>query len=329
MELQAYLSQSQNPWFNQAIEEITFDNIEKNKLVLFIWQNRQSINIGRDQNPWNICNTRHAHQNHVSIVRRQTPGGAIYQDPGHTNFSLMGSTEQLSLSNIEAILQRLLTSLKINASIAQQKEIVANNRKISNTTSITVGDNTLIHSTIRVNTNLSVVDEYMTSNHARALSDVIDNYSNLSELNATITHAVLQRELVNAFCRNYGCEVDTQYIQINPLPPLPGLGEKLHFISSWDWNYGQSPKFCRQIKGRFSWGKVTLTLQVVQGTIIHIQCHSSQRYCALFNNFANRLIGYPYQAKSVMPVICTMMVDFSANHTELLEFANWLENELS
>jgi len=40
------------------------------------------------------------------------------------------------------------------------------------------------------------------------------------------------------------------------------------------------------------------------------------------------MVGYPYQVKSVMPVICTMMVDFGESQHELLQFASWLEKEL-
>ena len=329
MKLLAYLSQSQNPWFNQAIEQHFLESKLKNKAILLLWQNRKSINIGRDQNPWLACNTRHAHQNRVSIVRRQTPGGALYHDPGHTNFALIGRTEQQDSAAIKAILNQLLLSLHVNAIIDQHNEIISHDRKISNTASMSDNGNTLVHSTIRVSSNLSVVDEYMISDSNKPHLDIIDNYSNLCELNSSITHARIQQALIDASSHYFGTEAEINHININPLPPIEGLGEKLHYISSWDWNYGQSPNFSRQIEGHFSWGSVTLNILVMKGTIKQVRCISSQRFSSLFNTFSNRIAGYPYQAKSVMSVICTLLIDFSHSQAELLEFASWLERELA
>lgn len=329
MKLTAYISQSKNPWFNQAAELTFLDNTLKDRVILLVWQNRESINIGRTQNPWFVCNTRQAKQNRVNIIRRQTAGGALYQDPGHSNFSLLSRTEQLPASAIKTILTRMLELLAVNASINQQNEIVIQNRTVSNTASLTENSNTLIHSAIRVNSNLSAIDEYMTSGNRKPRLNVIDNYSNLCEINSAVTHSKLQNALIKASSEYFGSDADINHIDINPLPPIAGLGERYHRISSWDWNYGQSPNFSRHIEKQFSWGKVTLNLQVIQGTIKQIHCSSNQRFTSLFRRFCEKLTGYPYQAKSVMPVICTLLIDFSSNHTELLEFARWLEYELS
>lgn len=329
MELLANLSQSKSPWFNQAVEEVIFDSVLSNKIIMLIWQNRQSISIGRDQNPWHACNIRHAHKNKVSIIRRQTPGGAIYQDPSHTNFSLIGSAEHVGSSEIKVILDKVLTSLQINAGINQQLELITDNRKISNTAVKTLNGNTVIHSAIKVSTNLSTIDEYMNSGRVTTSQNITDNYSNLCELGTTVTHGTLQQALIGAFSECYNSAVKVNQININPLPEFKGLGEKLHLISSWDWNYGQSPTFTHQLEGHFSWGRVNLSIHIIKGTIAYIQCHSAQRYSALFDKFCNRMIGFPFQAKSVMPVICTMMIDFSSKHTVLLDFACWLEKELS
>ena len=46
----------QNPWINLALEEYFLVNHSKNEVVLFLWQNKDTVVIGRNQNPWSECN---------------------------------------------------------------------------------------------------------------------------------------------------------------------------------------------------------------------------------------------------------------------------------
>ncbi|MGF1761153.1 lipoate--protein ligase [Photobacterium sagamiensis] len=330
MELHLYLSKSTNPWFNQAVEDVLFNSLSPGQCVLFVWRNRSSVNIGKDQNPWLVCNTQNVHRKSLSIVRRQTYGGAIYQDPGHTNFSLMGNTNDINTAVVKDILTILIDKLKIKAKCNENNEIVIGKKKISNTATSIVNGNFMQHCTIRVQADLSAVDEFMKRQRTNddETSSIINKYGNLCDSNPLIQHKAIEKALASACREHFSLIPQERILDINPLPDLPGLGTKLHLISSWDWNYGQSPSFHRQLNGRFTWGTIQLDLTIIKGTIAHIHCHTTSRLSILFNTFSDRMIGYPYQAKSVMPVVCTMMVDFGEKQHELLQFASWLENEL-
>ncbi|CAG23240.1 lipoyl protein ligase domain-containing protein [Photobacterium profundum] len=328
MELQTYLSLSTNPWFNQAVEDVLFNSLKKNHAILLIWRNRPSINIGKNQNPWLVCNTQNVHKSNLSIVRRQTYGGAVYQDPGHSNFSIMGDQLAINSTTVNTILTLFLEQLKLIGRVNNNNEIIISEKKISNSVNTIVDSKFLQHCTIRVNTDISVVESF--TNRQYEESDpyrLLQKYGNLSDSKPFINHETIEQALMNACCKHLNVSTEGQRLNINPLPNLPGLGKKLHVISSWDWNYGQSPEFNRQLIGHFSWGKVELDITVIKGTIQYVSFKTPPLFEPILAHFSKVIIGYPYQTKSITSVMGTLMIHFSDSHKALLEFGNWLEKK--
>ncbi|MGF1860908.1 lipoate--protein ligase [Photobacterium profundum] len=328
MELKTYLSLSTNPWFNQAVEDVLFNSLKKNQAILLIWRNRPSINIGKDQNPWLVCNTQNVHKNNLSIVRRQTYGGAVYQDPGHSNFSIMGDQLAINSTTVNTILKLFLEQLNLIGRVNHNNEIIISEKKISNSVNTIVDSKFLQHCTIRVNTDISVVESF--TNRQYEESDpyrLLQKYGNLSNSKPFINHETIEQALMNACCKHLNVSTKGQRLNINPLPSFPGLGKKLHVISSWDWNYGQSPEFNRQLIGHFSWGKVELDITVIKGTIQYVSFKTPSLFEPILAHFTKVIIGYPYQTKSITSVMGTLMIHFSDSHKALLEFGNWLEKE--
>lgn len=49
---------TQNPFRNFAVEEYLMNHVEKGEVILFLWQNRHTVVIGRNQNGWHECNVK-------------------------------------------------------------------------------------------------------------------------------------------------------------------------------------------------------------------------------------------------------------------------------
>ena len=49
------MGDSDNAWHNLAVEALLFETLGESDRVLYLWQNRNTVVIGRHQNAWKEC----------------------------------------------------------------------------------------------------------------------------------------------------------------------------------------------------------------------------------------------------------------------------------
>lgn len=106
-----FRSSSTNPYHNLSIEDYLLRNSDHSSRILFLYTNRPSVVIGRNQNPWLECNLQQFRkglprgkankERHVEglkdrnarapidLVRRRSGGGTVFHDLGNLNYSVI------------------------------------------------------------------------------------------------------------------------------------------------------------------------------------------------------------------------------------------------
>lgn len=94
--LQIYRSTTTNPHLNLSIEHDLLLRTSPDSTVLFLYANRPSIILGRNQNPWLEVHHPLLHrglpppsQPKIDLLRRRSGGGTVFHDQGNANWTVI------------------------------------------------------------------------------------------------------------------------------------------------------------------------------------------------------------------------------------------------
>ena len=121
----------QNPWENLAIEEYLLQEIQPEDMFLFLWQNKNTIVIGKHQNPWIECKISALEIDNITLARRITGGGAVFHDLGNLNFSFIMDRKKFQLEKQLSVILEALKTLNIQAYFQGRNDLLIDQRKFS------------------------------------------------------------------------------------------------------------------------------------------------------------------------------------------------------
>ena len=124
---QIYLSQIHDPYLNLSVEHYLLQKTPPDSTILFLYTNRPSIVIGRNQNPWVEVNMALLRNNplQVDLVRRRSGGGTVFHDRGNVNYSVICPTNLFNRDKHAEMVVRALHDLGlITAKVNERHDIV-------------------------------------------------------------------------------------------------------------------------------------------------------------------------------------------------------------
>ncbi len=231
---------------------------------MYLWQNRRTVVIGQNQNPYSECNVAQLEADGGFLMRRRTGGGAVFHDLGNLNFSFVVPYEMYDTTRQFAVLQRAVESYGLDTEISGRNDVLCQGRKFSGNAFAKGRQQRLHHGTILIRTDVEQLQRYLKVKPAKlqkhGVASVQSRVVNLSELVPEITAQNIIPNLIQAFEAEYGSPLQT--IDFDTLATRSEVQELSAEFASPEWKYGRWQQFEAQRSAQFDWGEVEVDVQV-------------------------------------------------------------------
>lgn len=266
--IQSYRSEGFDPHFNLAAEEHLLRTVAPGCCILYLWQNQNTVVIGRNQNPWKECHVTRINQDGVHLARRLSGGGAVYHDLGNLNFTFLVSDADYDLEKQMSVILLAFRNLGIQAECSGRNDILVNGLKCSGNAFYRHQGHAYHHGTLLVNVDTARMGRYLNPSKAKLAYKGVDSVrarvGNLAERVPTLTVPQLEQALLQAFQSVYGLPV--QILSPDALDST-AVDSLYRRNQSWEWIYGRPLPFTFACEGQFDWGGIQLQLQVEGGIV--------------------------------------------------------------
>lgn len=267
--------------------------------VLYLWENDPCIVIGRYQNPYAECDIQAMDRDHVQLVRRQSGGGAVYQDRGNICFTLIGDKRSMTKEENFAMVISALKTLGADATLSGRNDILVSGKKISGNAFQYTKDRFSHHGTLLISTDLSVMGTYLRPSKAKlesnAVASVRSRVGNLTGFIPGITNKMVFDAFCDAFIKQYG-QTTPQIIDYSTDKEARKLyslfGERTAILE-------RTPPFTHRFSRRFPWAEVEVCMRVDEGVIKDLTIHSDALDTALVPSWRKMLLGIPYTKRAM------------------------------
>ncbi len=266
-------SKSFNPYFNLALEQYVFDNMDRSQEYFLLWQNDNTIVVGKHQNTIGEINQEFVQDNNISVVRRLSGGGAVYHDRGNLNFTIIVSQtnkqEDFEFGRFCQVVVAALSQLGVKAELNGRNDITIDGKKFSGNSQYMKQGRIMHHGCILYDADLTKLSKALKVSKDKIESKGIKSVvSRVTNVLATMSHKYSLEEFKAALVEQMSLtgEMLRHELTAEELKAIERLQKERY--ETWEWNYGASPAY-DLVKERYipNCGKIEVHMNVKNGVI--------------------------------------------------------------
>ncbi|ATZ16235.1 lipoate-protein ligase A [Entomoplasma freundtii] len=245
------ISRTNSPYHNLATEEYLLTSNKYPCPIVFLWQNENTIVIGRNQNILAEINLDPVENDLVNVVRRNTGGGAVFQDLGNLCFSLIAQKNKEAALSPNKVFEECLTPVitllqnqGLNVKFSGRNDLEIDGAKISGNAQLQTPTKTLAHGTILYDVDLNRLEKYLNVNPLKLQSKKVKSVrARVINIKNLLPVPWTMETFINNLAISYAKNDEVQEIVLDDEDWLNIDQLVAKKYSTWEWNFGKNQSF--------------------------------------------------------------------------------------
>jgi lipoate-protein ligase A len=236
--------------------------------------------------------------------------------------------EDYDLEKQVTVILKAVNKAGIHAEMTGRNDLTVDGKKFSGNAFCFRKSNAYHHGTILVKADMDKLSKYLQVSREKIVSKGIESVqsrvTNLVEYNGQLTIDQMATLLMEAFAEIYGGS--SEYSDGAELIENQAIKELYEKYSSWEWRYGQTPKFDIEMTQRFAWGGIEIGMQLKNGIIEKAAVYSDALDETFIEMLPEILEGCSFQSTALAHKLRALEVQ--ETRREMIEdIAGWLEEK--
>ena len=287
------IARDSDPYRNQALEKHLMDTLPGDTAILFMWQNRTTVMLGRAQHARYECPVDDFTQKGGCIARRLSGGGAMYQDMGSLNFSFILPKTSFDIPRQLSTIGVAVGAFGVQAQASGRNDLSVDGRKFCANAFFKSGSAAMHHGTVLVSSQLGQMVAALTVEEGKlpaGMKKPFPQVANLADAGRNVSIGALQESLYWAFGRCYGSQpgmLDERMMDSRSIEQAAAQ------FAADEWLYPSAIPYTFTVSERFPWGGVTVQMRAEGGIVRDARVYTDAMEAALFAHIEQALIGSP------------------------------------
>ncbi len=271
---------------NLATEQYLMNSDRIKPPFMLFYIEKDCIIVGRNQNTLEEINQQYCEENDVTVTRRLSGGGAMYQDIGNMCFSFVVPADDIRFGDFKDLVKPVVDALHemgcTGAEVTGRNDIVVDGKKFSGNAMYTRGGKTFSHGTLMYNVNtdavvhaLHVPKDKIASKGIKSVRSRVTNimqylkpqYQNLltTDFRDELIKKIYHTDSLAEAQKNEYRLTDEDNAAIDEIE------DRLY--NNWDWVYGKSPEFTVKKRHHFTSGTIDARFLVENGMVKNLKIY--------------------------------------------------------
>lgn len=240
--------------------------------LFLLYRNTPSIVVGKHQNTLAEINLSYVMEQGITVARRISGGGTVYHDPGNLNFAFITTGTDGHYVDYRKYTRPVIEAMGtmgLKVTLGSRNELLIDKLKISGTASHVYKQRVLHHGTLLFSSEMSHLSLALKAPPGRFRDKSVKSVpSRVTNIRDHLVHKMGVEEFQEGIFSHILNSVKgaSGYTYTDEdLKNIRSLAERKY--STWEWNYGYSPKYEFRKNLTFGAGALQLQMQVVKGVI--------------------------------------------------------------